>query len=82
MTTEKPNSALNRKMASPRGCVAFSALDALRSVVSLLRRLLRTQQASPAKLVLAADDLFRDPFWQTGDKEGNFVDSSQEARIP
>ena len=55
MTTAKPNSALNRKMASPRGCIAFSALDAVRSVVSLLRRL-RTQQASPAKLVLAADD--------------------------
>jgi hypothetical protein len=56
MTTAKPNPALNRNMASPRGCIAFSALDAVRSVLSLLRRLLRTQQASPAKLVLAADD--------------------------
>ena len=56
MTTAKPNSALNRKMASPRGCVAFSARDAVRRMVSLVRRLLRTKQASPAKLVLATDD--------------------------
>lgn len=56
MTTAQANSMLDSKMASPRGCIAFSALDAVRSVVSLLRRLLRTKQASPAKLVLAADD--------------------------
>jgi hypothetical protein len=47
MTTAKANSGLDRKMASPRGCVAFSALDAVRSAVSCLSRLLGTQQLPP-----------------------------------
>jgi hypothetical protein len=50
MTTAQINSKFDPKTASPRGCVAFPALDALRSCLSWLRRLLQTVTVSRLNL--------------------------------
>jgi hypothetical protein len=56
MRMAKVNSGLDRMMASPRGCVAYSALDAVRNAVSFVSRLLGIKQTSPANLFFVADD--------------------------
>jgi hypothetical protein len=43
MNSRKANSRENLKMASPRGCVAFSALETFRGVRALLKQLLSPQ---------------------------------------
>jgi hypothetical protein len=48
MDTAKTVSRLNLKMASPRGCVAFSALDAVSGAFAFLSRRLRQLQGRDA----------------------------------
>ena len=50
----KTNSGLDQMLSSPRGCVAFSTLDAVRSVVSFLSGLIGIHKKSPANLLFGA----------------------------
>jgi hypothetical protein len=79
MTRDKGNLRMDRKMVSPRASVALSALDAVRTAVSFLRKCFATRPAATSEHCFGKNDQFREPSALTRYKEITAAPIEKEA---